>query len=148
MYSICTAPIDHTLLLTFPGHEISSKKDTISCGQPLIKRAPCPACIGETCYSGVSMIWIEKPSPWSFLQIPQNPHYRLQMDSHRCCKNCLIMLRSDHRQVVQFSYQSFVLPASSRSPPNLLADQKKFHQRACYCCCSLTLFLNDTYNQK
>ena len=51
------------------------KKDTISCGWPPIRRAPCPVYIEEACYSSVSMIWIEKSSPWSFLQSPQNPHY-------------------------------------------------------------------------
>ena len=36
------------------------------------RRTPYPVCIKKACYSVMSMIWIEKPSPWSFLQIPQN----------------------------------------------------------------------------
>jgi len=67
-------------------------RKTISCDRFPTKRAPCPICIWEACFSGVSMIWIEKPSPSSFLQIPQNFHYFLQVGSPLADKNWLTTL--------------------------------------------------------
>jgi len=66
---VCSWLTDHALLLTFPWHNFL--QENISCSRPLIKKTPCPVCIGEAYYSDVLMIWIEKPSSWSFLQISQ-----------------------------------------------------------------------------
>ena len=50
----------------------------------LLSKGPCLVCIREVCYSNVFPDLNREAPPWNFLQIHQNLHYCLQVDSLQC----------------------------------------------------------------
>ena len=103
IFAICYCLVlwETTLCFLLFHDKTFSKKDTISGGQPPIKRVPCPVEIREICY-WVSMTWIKKSSPRSFFRYLKNHHYDLQVSNPWCWQkltrhtDCECDVRSGH----------------------------------------------------